>query len=294
MGARLPDLVVVGAPRSGTTTLTHWLRQHPGVAFSSRKEVEFFDLYYDQGLEWYASQLPGAPGSRVVVEATPSYLSDRHAPDRIAVALPSSRFVVVLREPVARAWSQYWFFVQLGLEKRPWEQAVREERPGEGPGYLWRGRYGEQLARWDSLMGRDRTLVLLLDDLVADPDAALRAVCSFAGLPSVPAPSREAVNAARLPRSARLQRLLQRTDPGPLRRRVFHWNGQGRPVPVLPVEERLRWAPEFTDDLAELERRMGRPLPSGWRTPASLPPLRRSAAKVYENTSSRTASGSWP
>jgi hypothetical protein len=139
------------------------------VAFSSRKELEFFDLYDDRGLDWYLAQLPLDPGSRVVVEATPSYLSDGHAPGRIAATLPTSRFVVVLREPVARAWSQCWFFVQLGIEERPWDQALHEEQEGSGPGYFWRSRYGAQIARWDSLMGRDRTLVMLLDEMSAAP-----------------------------------------------------------------------------------------------------------------------------
>jgi hypothetical protein len=235
------------------------------VAFSSRKELEFFDLYDDRGLDWYLAQLPLDPGSRVVVEATPSYLSDGHAPGRIAATLPTSRFVVVLREPVARAWSQCWFFVQLGIEERPWDQALHEEQEGSGPGYLWRSRYGAQIARWDSLMGRDRTLVMLLDEMSAAPDAALRSVCAFAGLPAVPALSPESVNATRLPRSARLQHLIQHADAGPLRGQVFRWNAHGKPVPALPEQERLRLAPQFTEDLALLERRLGRALPSRWR-----------------------------
>ena len=76
MPARLPDLVVVGAPKAGTTTLAHWLRDHPQVAFSTEKELEFFDLHHERGLDWYLAQLPQDPGDRVVAEATPTYLSD--------------------------------------------------------------------------------------------------------------------------------------------------------------------------------------------------------------------------
>ena len=266
--ARLPDLLIVGAPKAGTTTLTHWLRDHPQVAFSEKKELEFFDLRFGRGLDWYREQLPPDPGSRVVVEATPTYLADPHAAARIAQCLPAARFVAVLREPVARAWSQYWFFVQLGLERRTWERALAEERDGENPGYLWRGRYGEQLAHWDSLVGPERLHVLLFDDLVNEPDSALGSVCAFAGIESLPAPSREAVNPTRLPRSARLQRLLQRPDAGPLRRRLYAWNGNGHPVPRLTDDERQRVGAVFHDDLVALQERLGRPLPAGWSAPA--------------------------
>jgi hypothetical protein len=272
--ARLPDLLIVGAPKSGTTTLTHWLRDHPQVAFSEKKELEFFDLRFDRGLDWYLEQLPSDPGDRLVVEATPTYLSDPEAPARIARCLPAARFVAVLREPVARAWSQYWFFVQLGLERRTWEQALAEECEGENPGYLWRGRYGEQLARWETLVGPERLQVLLFDDLVEDPDSALASVCAFAGIEARPAPSRDAVNPTRLPRSARVQRLLQHPDAGPVRRRLFAWNGMGRPVPRLTDQERQRVGGPFQDDLLDLQERLGRPLPDSWFGSAVAPPLR--------------------
>lgn len=272
--ARMPDLLIVGAPKSGTTTLTHWLRDHPQVAFSEKKELEFFDLRFERGLDWYLEQLPSDPGDRLVVEATPTYLSDALAPARIAECLPGARFVAVLREPVARAWSQYWFFVQLGLERRSWEQALTDEQAGANPGYLWRGRYGEQLAHWDALVGPERLHVLLFDDLVEDPDRALASVCDFAGIEALPAPSREAVNPTRLPRSARAQRLLQRPDAGPLRRRLYAWNAQGRPVPRLTDQERRRVGERFHDDLVELQERLRRPLPDGWFAGDLAPPLR--------------------
>lgn len=280
MPARLPDLVVIGAPRSGTTTLVQWLRAHPGAAVSDRKELEFFDLYHHRGLDWYLSQLPQEPGDRVVVEGTPTYLSDAHAPDRIAAELPATRFVAVLREPVARAWSQYWFFVQLGLEGRTWQQVVaaelRDPESRDGTGCLWRGRYGEQLARWERLVGRDRVHVLLLEDLVQDPDAALAGVCEVAGLPALPAPGRSSVNPTRLPRSRALQRALHSDRAGRARRALFSWNGHGRPVPALPESEQRRLAPLFAPDLHRLEDWLGRPLPASWhplRSPAAAAPV---------------------
>lgn len=264
MTARLPDLLVVGTPKGGTTTLVHWLRSHPDVAVSPRKEVEFFDRYFDRGSDWYLGQLPSDPGDRLVVEATPTYLSDARAPDRIASTLPRARFVAVLREPVARAWSQYWFFVQLGLERRGWARAVAEESEGDALGYLWRGRYGEQLARWDALVGPGRLHVLLLDDLARSPDKTWAEVCQFAGLAATTVPGREAVNPTRLPRSRRLQRMLQHPDAGSVRRRFFRWNAGGKLLPALPEHEHARLHPLFREDLLQLQQRLDRPLPDDW------------------------------
>ncbi len=269
MPARLPDLVVIGAPKAGTTTLTHWLRTHPGVAFSAVKELEFFDRRFDRGLPWYLEQLPSDPGDRCVVEATPTYLSDPDAPGRMAHALPHARFVAVLREPVARAWSQYWFFVQLGLERRSWAQALAQEIAGRPEaldiGYLWRGRYGAQLTHWDALVAQERRHVLLTDDLASDPVAAYAGVCRFAGLEAREPPGRTSVNPTRLPRSRRLQRALQSPEAGRARRAAYVWNARGRVLPALPIDEHARWAPLFDADLTVLEERIGRRLPPRWR-----------------------------
>ena len=263
---RLPGLVLVGAPRSGTTTLATALATHPEVTFSLRKEVEYFDLYYGRGPDWYAEQWPDVPGMRV--EATPTYLSDPDALSRMARDLPDTRFVAVLREPVARAWSQYWFFTQLGVEPRSWRRALRDERRrgrDDPVGYLWRGRYAEQIARWDAAVGADRLLVLLFDDLVTRPEEVLREVCSFAGLTTdlAEVPTRS-VNPSARPWSRRLTHLLAAPDAGRLRRRALLLSSSRRRQPVLPSAERRALAAEFSADKALLEQRLGRALPSAW------------------------------
>ncbi len=264
MPARPPDLIVVGAPKAGTTTLAHWLRAHPDVAFSHVKELEFFDRRYDRGTDWYLAQLPADPGDRCVIEATPTYLGDPSVPARVATDLPGARFVAVLREPVARAWSQYWFFVQLGIEARRWAEVVAQEVSGERTSYLWPGRYGEQLVRWERSVGRERLHVLLTDDLSSDPVGSYADLCRFAGLLPLPPPGRDAVNPTRRPRSVRLQRALQSPHAGRVRRTAYAWNARGRPAPSLPPAEHARLAPHFAEDLVLLERWLGRPLPTRW------------------------------
>lgn len=268
MTQHVPDLVIVGAPKAATTTLTHWLRQHPQVACRF-KETSYFDQHYHRGRDWYLSRMPEDPGDRVVLEATPSYLSEPGVAERVARDLPNARFVAVLREPSARAWSNYWFFRQYGLERRPWSQALDESvDAADGQdltGYVWRGMYGRQLARWDAAVGRDRLHVLLFDDLVADPQAAYDGVCAFAGIARSVLPESHAVNPTRKPRSARLQVLLSSPEAGRLRRRLFAWNAQGGPVPTLCPADRVLLADRFAADAVLLQERLGHPLPAAWQ-----------------------------
>lgn len=268
MTARLPDLIVVGAPKAGTTTLSRWLRVHPQVAFSAQKELRFFDRELERGLDWYLEQLPQDPGDRIVAEATPTYLSEPGVAEAVAEALPHARFVAVLREPVARAWSNFWFFRQLGLESRPWARAVRESSdtatPEDHPGYVWRGRYAEQLAQWERAVGRDRLHVVLFEDLVAEPEQTYAQLCGYAGIEQIAPPSTSSVNPTGAPRYAWLQGVLQSPTAGPLRRRLYHWNARGGAVPALTSEARDLVAPRFEEANAALAAWLGRPLPPGW------------------------------
>lgn len=265
MTARLPDFVVVGAPRSGTTTVSWWLSQHPGVAFSAKKELEFFDLYYSKGLDWYLEQLPADPGTRLVAEATPTYLSEPGVAELMAADLPGhARFLALLREPAARAWSNYWFLRQLGVEGRRWKDVVGPGAETDPLGYLWRGRYADQLARWDQVVGPDRMHVVVFDDLAADPVTTYAGICRFAGIEVLEPPGREAVNPSRQPRSARLQHLLQSPHAGRLRTRLFLWNAQGKPLPRLDPDEHRALKEAYRPYNERLQERLGRELPAHW------------------------------
>ena len=209
----LPDFLVVGTKRGGTTTLFRALQSHPGVAplFPSRqhtKSPHYFDLHYDRGESWYRSFFPtstalGRPGhERLTGEASPYYMFHPLAPGRIAEDLPSVRLLVLLRDPVERAASHHWDRVQHGVEHLPFELAVameperlagERERMAADPGYqshayehfsyLARGRYFEQGEQLVALFGRDRLLVARSEDLYADPQRTFDTVVEFLGLP---------------------------------------------------------------------------------------------------------------
>jgi hypothetical protein len=203
----LPGFVVIGAQRGGTTTLFHSLLRHPMIGSPARKEVHYFDSAYARGEVWYRSFFPNGRrmernGQRLTGEATPSYLFHPLAADRAADSLPEARFVALLRDPVARAWSHHAHQVALGYETLPFEAAIEaeverlageEDRIRSDPSfqatrfrrasYLARGDYAPQLERWFSAVGKDRVLVLVSEEFFAGPVASFRAVEGFLELP---------------------------------------------------------------------------------------------------------------
>lgn len=185
----LPTLVIAGAQKSGTTTLHDLLAQHPQILMSSPKELHFFDKYFDRGIGWYASCFAPDHEHRQWGEATPVYMYQRVARERMVRTLPDARFICVLRDPVARAYSHYWHAREKGPEKaRSFEEALEREpdrlarHPDRQPAafsYVERGKYIEQLRPLLAAVGRTRLHVLLMHDLLGSPEETMRAVFEF-------------------------------------------------------------------------------------------------------------------
>jgi hypothetical protein len=214
----LPNFVVIGAMRSGTTSLYKYLQVHPEV-FMPRKEIHFFDRRWDRGLDWYRSRFDGWAGQPAVGEATPSYLADPVAIDRMAAVIPGTRLVAILRDPVDRAYSHYWMERARGRERRSFEQAVADERAGVvDPGradradYLARGRYLPQLEAVCERFPRDRLTVLVFDDLRDRPTATYAGLCRFLAVDDRFSPPRLGTRVNRYVgfRSMRVRRLRRR------------------------------------------------------------------------------------
>ena len=196
----LPDFLILGAQKAGTTALYAYLRWHPEITGPSFKEVSFFDRHYAKGERWYRAHMPVRRRS-LVGEASPSYLFHPLAPERVAGMLPGARLIALLRNPVDRAFSHYQHEVALGREPLSFEDAVdREDERMQGelermlrdPSYFslawWnytyvaRGRYGEQLERWFAAFPREQLLVLFTEELSADTAATYRRVLDFLGV----------------------------------------------------------------------------------------------------------------
>src|SRR5215208_27541 len=200
----LPDFLILGAQKAGTTALYAYLRRHPKITGPSWKEVSYFDRHYSRGPSWYRGNFPNFLRTRgeLVGEASPSYLFHPLAPQRVKELLPEARLVALVRNPVDRALSHYNHEVALGREPFSFEDALateeerlegEEERLRADPSYFssewWshtykaRGRYAEQLERWLAVFPREQLLVLPSDDLGSDPARAHAQVLEFLGAP---------------------------------------------------------------------------------------------------------------
>ena len=199
-GRPLPDFLVLGAQKAGTTALYAYLRWHPGITGPSWKEVSFFDRHWWRGERWYRGQFPLLSRGRLVGEASPSYLFHPLAPARARAVVPDARLVVVLRDPVDRAYSQYQHEVALGREPLSFEDALAAETDrtrGEverliadprafshewwDHTYAERGLYAEQLERWLAVFPRDQLLVVTSDELGERPAETYASILSFLG-----------------------------------------------------------------------------------------------------------------
>ena len=180
--------MIVGAMKAGTTSLAAWLRAHPQVFMSDDKELHFFDHRWELGIDWYCSHFAGAPDGAAVGEASPSYCVRQAYVERIAAVVPEARLIMLLRDPVERAWSQHRYSLRRGDTIATFEQAIDGEL-ALGPDdwrtagmCLARGRYIEHLASLTSRFGRDRLHVVLFDDLADDPRALFASTCRFLGI----------------------------------------------------------------------------------------------------------------
>ena len=199
-----PDFVIIGAQKSGTSSLFAYLAEHPDVVASVKKEVHYFDMNYRRGPNWYRAHFPSEAerevGGRHALsgEATPYYLFHPLAPQRLAATLPEARLVVLLRNPVDRAHSHYQHEVRFGREDLSFDEAIaaepsrtageRERLAGDNRyhseeirrhAYLARGRYAEQLEDWFAHFDQEQILILGTEAFHDEPEAVYSEVLRF-------------------------------------------------------------------------------------------------------------------
>lgn len=193
-----PDFLVIGAARSGTTSLTRALAAVPGIFIPQplRPEPHFFMITerWERGFDWYAKHYFGdAPDGTIRGEKSSSYLCSGHASLRTATCVAGVKLVAMLREPIARAHSSWRFTRANGLEPLDFEAAIaaEPERLADPPdefhrevrphAYLERSRYGEQLLMWLEHHPREHLHVIIFERFAANPVAEMRALLTFLG-----------------------------------------------------------------------------------------------------------------
>ena len=195
-----PGFIIIGTQRGGTTSLYRYLTEHPDIGRSWRKEVHYFDRYYDKGEAWYLAHFPKRGRFPLVGEASPSYLFHPKAPERVSETLGNVRFIVLLRNPVDRGYSQYQMKVKRGVESLAFGEALdreperlggtddRASLPWRHYSYIQRSLYADQLERWLAVFSRERFLILKSEDFYAEPVGILHEAQAYLGVdPHTPA-----------------------------------------------------------------------------------------------------------
>jgi hypothetical protein len=293
----LPNFLVIGAGRSGTTSLYEYLREHPEVFMSPVKETNYFAFPEGHQPERgpggvrvrreavttraaYEALFEEAGDARAIGEASPRYLSTPEAPARIEALLPDVRLVAILRDPVDRAYASYLGLRRDGLEPEPtFEDALRDDdrRQREGwpfAGLIETGRYHRHLLRYYERFPAERIRVYLHDDLRADAAGLVRDLLSFLEVDPEFAPDTARVHgrtglvrnrALRVlwSRSRRVRDGLGPVVPRPVREGVRRWAIRDLERPAIDPTTRARLIRVFRPDVLALEELIGRDL-SAW------------------------------
>lgn len=282
----LPNFLIVGAAKSGTTSLYRYLRDHPDVFMPDLKEPDFFVEERSRRIRTlaeYEALFEGAT-QRAIGEASVRYLSDPGAAARIRETLgPETKILVLLRNPIDRIHSLWGHQVRSGGEVRPFAAAVLgETAEGSGPetaiDYVTRGRAAPQIRRYLDAFGRANLHVDVFEEFFADPAPAYAGVCGFLGVAPDHSPPFVVHNPSGEPRSRLVSRVLG--DPSGWKRawRILvpvgvrdrvrsaatRWNTSDRPLPPPTERDRERLREVFHDDVRELESLLLRSLSDPW------------------------------
>lgn len=175
-----PTFVGLGAQKCASTWLHHMLGAHPEVVVPSVKEVNFFSDRFDHGYQWYERQFPDDPSARAAGEVSPSYFHHPCAPARVRGYNPDMKILVTLREPIERAISNHRHEVRLGhVDGR---DLSFEAGLANNPMYVEQSLYAKHIGHWLKFFDRDRLLVILVDDIRADPAGVARKLFRFVGV----------------------------------------------------------------------------------------------------------------
>ncbi len=190
----LPNFIVVGSQRSGSTYLHNLLMQHPEVYLPENKELQYFsDKYYKfqkVDLQVYSSFFSDYREQKAIGEITPSYMFHEWVPELLYKHLGSIKLIFLLRNPIDRAYSHYWHEVSKKREWFTFEEAVKKEKERistdycnkKNKSYVERGFYGKQLSNFLNYFRKENMLILFSEDLYKDPKTVLKQICMFLGI----------------------------------------------------------------------------------------------------------------
>lgn len=273
---RLPDFLIIGACKAGTTTLWGYLRSHPRIFLLEPKEPSFFQRKerYDKGIGWYKALFADARPDQFCGEASTTYSRWPHlgdVPSRIARAVPNVKLIYMLRHPVERTYSHYCQHMRM-LESLTFEDALESDRM-----YIDTSLYMMQIKKFLEHFPRESLLPILLDDLSDDPRATLETVQRFLGLNPIDLVGQEVV-------------VLNRATEGAddfVRRRLAKW------IRLIPgIDALLRPVPRLLKDRTLIlltSSSFGRRVAKGYKPSPLLPETRQRLLKLFEEPNMQLA-----
>jgi len=202
----LPDFLIIGAQKSGTTSLYNYLIQHPKIIPAKKKEIHYFDLNYNKDLSWYKANFPLnnqlKKRNAICGEASPQYIFLPNIMDRISKEIPKVKILVLLRNPIDRTFSHYNHQVRMGRENLSFKEAIKQEERRINKGYkkmselsnyidynlitfsyLHRGHYDEQVAKCYKLFPKENIKIIQSEKLYQSPNKVYQEVLDFLDLP---------------------------------------------------------------------------------------------------------------
>ena len=244
----LPNFLIIGSQKAGTTSLYHILKQHPQIFMPETKEVNFFfkDDEFARGPEHYGTHFADAENQLALGEASPGYICHPEVPARIHALLPDVKLILTVRNPIKRAVSQYWDNRRHLNEPLTFAQALdaylSDDYQPNQIGYFSRGAYMRYIRRYLEYFPRENLLVLPFEEMIATPEDFYRRIFAFLGVDEnfVSEDFDEAFNPTEVWKNPFYQILLRRPRyqkkiPAKLRR-LFYW-GRKMPFSAPPIDE---------------------------------------------------------
>jgi hypothetical protein len=286
-----PSFYIVGAMKCGTSSLYAYLKKHPMAFLSEMKEPHYFlshltspsgngcitkddNCIGDESK--YRDLFRDADQSKAIGDASTSYLCDESAAGNIHAVRPDARIIIILRDPVERAHSHYQMDVQMGKERRPFLQALKQDYAAQTKGwgvthlYVDAGIYTGQIEHYFATFGREQVLVLLFDELKSNPRSAVLKVTRHIGVDPIsfdPAEHSHAYNAYRRPKFPTLQRIVAKSKASKLLPQGLRRSLRYSPLlfdtrsPSMDDESRRYLQRIFAPDILRLEELLGKKLP---------------------------------
>ena len=286
----LPNFIIGGASRCGTTTLYHMLSQHPSIFMPAQKELLFFykDDNYNQGQKFYEKNFSLAKAGQIIGEASPPYFhhgitvnnegdhqwsEDDDSVTRMAGMVPNAKIILSLRNPIARVQSQIWKNIWQGNEKSTsFTESIMEEVDGQrNPSdsklcWMYKNRYSTHIQHWLDHFPRENILFLVFEEWTCNPELALRKIESFLGIDPMPFKQEDAAvrNEGRSTRSSITKVIMPIARKLPVLRGLYKRVATKRGYPEPDEKIKLLLTEYFDEDIKALEALIGEDL-SAWR-----------------------------